>query len=89
VPDATLSGPAARVTVTLRDGRAVGRSCDLLAPEACADTGSLTERLLVKFHGLVDPVLGAPAAEHLATAVLSLSADTDVRELTALTVPSA
>jgi 2-methylcitrate dehydratase PrpD len=89
VPDATLSGPAARVTLTLRDGRTVGRTCDLLAPEASADTGSLTERLLVKFHGLVDPVLGAPAAERLATAVLSLSAGSDVRELTALTVPSA
>lgn len=89
VPDAKLYGPAARVTVTLRDGRTVGRSCDLLAPEGSTDAGSLTERLLVKFHGLVDPILGASAAARLATAVLSLTAGSDVRELTALTVPSA
>ena len=80
--DDAIAEDAADVTVTRKDGRklhvlvehAIG---SIERPMTDAD-------LCAKFHGLVDPVLGAPRADELIAACMSIGGAADVRSLTAL-----
>jgi len=86
VADAAIAEASCDVTIDCRDGRklhlfvehAVG---SLERPLSDAD-------LAKKFHGLVDPVLGAARAGRWLDACGSLAAASDVRTLTALARPS-
>ncbi len=83
--DATIAEDAADITVTCTDGRrlhlAVAHAIGSLErPMTDADL----ER---KFHGLVDPVLGAARAAQLIDACAALARTADVRALTKLTTP--
>jgi len=80
--DATIAEDAADITVTCTDGRrlhlfvahAIG---SIERPMTAAD-------LARKFHGLVDPVLGAARATQLIETCAALSGADDVRAVTAL-----
>lgn len=80
--DDTIAEDAADVTVICKDGRklhvrvehAIG---SMERPMSDAD-------LRAKFHGLVDPVLGAPRADRLIAACMAMGAEADVRAFTAL-----
>ena len=79
--DATIDEAAADVTITLNDGRTLHRRIEhaigsLQRPMTDAD-------LARKFHGLVDPVLGAARADALAGQCMAIAAAPDVRTLTA------
>jgi len=83
--DTGVDEASADVTVTLRDGRTqhvfVERAIGSRErPMSDAD-------LARKFHGLVDPVLGAGAADELVAHGMRLAAAPDVRTLVALTRP--
>ena len=83
--DATIAEDAADITVTCTDGRrlhlAVAHAIGSLErPMTDADL----ER---KFHGLVDPMLGAARAAQLIDACAALTRTADVRALTKLTTP--
>ena len=83
--DATVAEDAADITVTCTDGRrlhlAVAHAIGSLErPMTDADL----ER---KFHGLVDPVLGAARAGQLIDACASLARASDVRAITSLATP--
>jgi 2-methylcitrate dehydratase PrpD len=77
--DASIAEDAADVTVTLNDGRTLHRFVphaigSLERPMSDADL----ER---KFHGLVDPVLGAGRAQELVSILHDIGAAPDVRKL--------
>jgi len=77
--DASIAEDAADVTITLVDGRTLHRFVphaigSLERPMSDADL----ER---KFHGLVDPVLGAARAQDLVSIVRNVGAAPDVRQL--------
>lgn len=80
--DDAIAEDAADVTVTCKDGRtlhvlvehAIG---SMQRPMSDADLGA-------KFHGLVDPVLGAPRADQLIAACMAMGAAAEVRSFTAL-----
>jgi 2-methylcitrate dehydratase PrpD len=83
--DDTIGEAAADVTVTCKDGRRlhvfVGKAIGSLErPMSDAD-------LAHKFHGLVDPVLGAARADQLIERCATLSASPDLGAFTALTRP--
>jgi 2-methylcitrate dehydratase PrpD len=83
--DATIAEDAAEITVTCTDGRrlhlAVAHAIGSLErPMTDADL----ER---KFHGLVDPVLGAARAAQLIDACAALARESDVRAITKLATP--
>jgi 2-methylcitrate dehydratase PrpD len=80
--DESIAEDAADVTVTCKDGRklhvlvehAIG---SMQRPMSDAD-------LQRKFHGLVDPVLGAPRADQLIAACMTMSGAGEVRSFAAL-----
>ena len=79
--DAAIDEAAADVTITLNDGRTLHRRIEhaigsLQRPMTDAD-------LARKFHGLVDPVLGAARADRLAGLCETVASAADVRTLTA------
>ncbi len=83
--DAAIDEAAADVTVTMTDGRTL----HLFVPHA---VGSLERPmsdadLARKFHGLVDPVLGADRAVQLIAQCSALASTADVRALAALAHP--
>ncbi len=80
--DPGIAEDAADVVVALTDGRKLHAKVEhaigsLERPMTDAD-------LARKFHGLVDPVLGAARADRLLAASAAIAATTDVRALTAL-----
>lgn len=80
--DDAIAEDAADVTVTCKDGQklhlrvehAIGSMQRPLSDAA----------LCAKFHGLVDPVLGAPRAEQLIAACMAMGGAAAVRSFTAL-----
>ncbi|MEO5784088.1 MAG: MmgE/PrpD family protein, partial [Casimicrobiaceae bacterium] len=80
--DAGIHEDQADVTVTCRDGRRV----HLFVEHAIGsmERPMTDDDLARKFHGLVDPVLGAERADALINRSMTLGTATDVRELVGL-----
>ncbi|HET6794325.1 MAG TPA: MmgE/PrpD family protein [Acidimicrobiales bacterium] len=78
-------GSATAVDVELRDGRSLSAAHDVSVPES--DLAQQRRRLTDKFHALVDPVLGRPAAEALADACARLP-EGDAATLAGMGVPA-
>jgi 2-methylcitrate dehydratase PrpD len=81
-----MAEDAADITVTTRDGRTLHQRIEhaigsLEHPMSDAD-------LARKFHGLVDPVLGASASEALVGLCMELPRAADVRTLVAAAQPA-
>jgi len=84
--DAAVDEAAADVTITLTDGRTLHRRIEhaigsLQRPMTDAD-------LARKFHGLVDPVLGAAQADRLIGLCETVASAPDLRTLTATARPA-
>ena len=84
--DAAVDEAAADVTITLTDGRTLHRRIEhaigsLQRPMTDAD-------LARKFHGLVDPVLGAAQADRLIGMCETIASAPDLRKLTATARPA-
>jgi 2-methylcitrate dehydratase PrpD len=80
--DATIAEDAADITVTCTDGRRL----HLFVAHAIGSIARpmTDDDLARKFHGLVDPVLGAARAAQLIAACAALPGTGDVRAITAL-----
>jgi 2-methylcitrate dehydratase PrpD len=74
--DETSPRTSARVAITLRDGRVLEATHDVGVP--ARDVADQGVRLLVKYHGLVDPLLGRQRAEALAADIARLEEIEDV-----------
>ncbi|MBL8763921.1 MAG: MmgE/PrpD family protein [Phycisphaerae bacterium] len=73
-----------RVTITTTDGKTFSKRVDV--PKGDPRDPMTAEEIGVKFHALGDSVIGGPACDRLAEAILTLDRLRNVRELTALTV---
>jgi 2-methylcitrate dehydratase PrpD len=86
VVDETIDEASADVTIALNDGR----THHLFVEHAI---GSLerpmsNDDLARKFHGLVDPILGAAKADELIAESMRIASAGDLKSLTALTRPA-
>jgi 2-methylcitrate dehydratase PrpD len=78
---------ASLVRVTLANGDVLTDSVDMSIPTPVADLPRQWERLVTKFRGLADPVLGADRAAALLAAVESLEHQSSCAALAALAAP--
>lgn len=77
-----------QVRVTLTTGDVLTDSVDMSIPTPAADLPRQWERLVTKFHGLADPVLGAERAAELVCAVQHLEQQSSSAALAALAAPA-
>jgi 2-methylcitrate dehydratase PrpD len=78
---------ASQVRVTLATGDVLTDSVDMSIPTPVADLPRQWERLVTKFHGLADPVLGAERAAALLAAIKDLENHPSCAALAALAAP--
>jgi 2-methylcitrate dehydratase PrpD len=83
--DATIAEDAADVTITLADGRRLHRRVEHAI--GSLERPMTDDDLARKFHGLVDPVLGAASARQLIALAASLPGAEEVRPLVAAARP--
>jgi 2-methylcitrate dehydratase PrpD len=83
--DTSVDEASADVTVTLRDGRRHHVFVERAIGSRERPMGNAD--LARKFHGLVDPVLGAPAADALIAASMAIASAGDLHALVALARP--
>jgi 2-methylcitrate dehydratase PrpD len=83
--DATMAEDAARIVITLTDGRTLEQHVEHAIGSLARPMDD--EDLMQKFRDLVVPILGEHAAEALIEQVWALEAMDDVGRLAALTVP--
>jgi len=73
-----------RVTITTTDGKSFAKRVDV--PKGDPRDPMTADEIGVKFHALGDAVLGRPACDKLAAAILGMEKLASVRDLTTLTV---
>lgn len=78
---------ASEVRVTLSSGEILTDSVDMSIPTPAGDLPRQWERLVTKFHGLADPVLGTERAAALLAAIEDLEHQPSLAALAALATP--